>query len=411
MTTELKAVTPKSQAALETGLDESQIRNVVFEMNYLKRHGLLVDIRISGSGMFTRLAQLGEFGIAWSDEKAKRYTAGSKFLIPKKRVDKLRSVEVRMRQAFLKYAIDVAGFRPYRWLPYTGYQNFKARWNELKAEFETEKAIILENLDYYRDQVAGEFAAGARKTWAAIEGQGYSAMIIGGQAYLDRDSFVDAVVSLALAQFPTEEKVAEQLQADYAVGVIFTDVDSYQEEELAAQAVKKAEHDAQAAYLQASLLQEQYSAERRMNQLALQEKELQIEAMMAAEMAHAKEQLENIRHPFEEVFISLRQQIAQACDEMKASIQKNGFVRGKIAERGRGLLDFYDLMAAHNDKELRAKLVELREAIGPIGDERTSNDASRDTESVAKTLAELAEMAEVEAKDLANLSRAAFLEI
>lgn len=405
---------PKQLAAFETGLDESKITNVSFELNFLRRNGLLIDLDITGVGMFTRSAQLGEFGINASDEKARRYTAGSKYLIPKEAVDRLRSVEARMRQAHVKYCSEVTGFKPYRWLPYTGYYNFKRRWDELHAEFERVKSDIIWNLDAYRDQLANEFAAGARHTWAAIQGQGYNAIIFNGTGYVSRDEFVDAVVNLALAQFPGSFKIENDLRADYRVGVIYTDFDAKSESiatELAREKAQKVKAEAQTAYLQNSILQEQHDNQIRMNRLAQQEKELAIEAMMQAEMAHAKDQLEKIRAPFEEVFISLRQQIADACDEIQASIEKNGFVRGKVAERAAGLVDFYNLMAAHDDKELRAKLVELKSKIGTIGDERTKETPARSTEAIAETLKDIIEMANVEADELANLSRAAFLEV
>jgi hypothetical protein len=407
----LTTVSSKSIAALETGIDESKIVSVAFELDYLRKHGLLIDIAVSGVGMFTRSAQLGELGINSSDEKSKRYSPGSKYLIPKETVDRLRSVETRMRQAHLKYCTDVAGFRPYRWLPYTAYKSFKRRWTELHEEFEKIKLAIIYNLDAYRELLTDEFAAGARHTWAAIEGQGYSAIIFSGTGYVSRDAFVDSVVALALAQFPSADKVESDLRADYTVGVIFTDFDAKAYAIEADMAYAKAESQKEIASLQTAMLQEQYDNERRLNQLAQQQREFEIEAMMAAEMAHAKEQLEQIRHPFEEVFICLRQDIAEACDEIKASIDKNGLVRGKVAERAAGLVEFYDLLAAHDDKELRAKLVELRAKIGTIGDDRPKDAPARSADEIKKTLTEIVEMANLEASELANLSRAAFLEI
>lgn len=411
MSAELIPVTTKQQAAAETGLDESKIHTVAFELDYLRRNGLLVDVSVTGVGMFSRSAQLGELGIDNSDVKAKRYTAGSKFLIPKTAIDQLRSVEARMRQAHVKFTTDVAGFRPYRWLPYTGYKAYKARFEQLKSEFGSVKSYILANLDNYRDMLADEFAAGARHTWAAIEGQGYTSMIVNGRAYLDKWEFIDAVVNSALAQFPTAEKIQAELNADYQVGVIYTDYDQEKVALASQMAYSKAKLENELANLKVTQAQEEFNHTLRMNRLEQQEKEAAIEAMMMAEMQHAKSQLEAIRAPFEEVFITLRSQVAVACDEIKDSLDKNGFLKGKVAERAAGLVELYDLLAAHNDKELREKLVDLRARIGGIGEDRGEDEPARSPEAIRKTLTDIINMANLEAEELSHLSRAAFLEV
>jgi hypothetical protein len=111
------------------------------------------------------------------------------------------------------------------------------------------------------------------------------------------------------------------------------------------------------------------------------EKEAKIEAMWKAEIEHARAQLGEIVSPFEEVFRNLRNRFADDAAEMLESIQKNGFVRGKVAEKGRGLVELFDMWAVHNDVELRAKLIDLKKAIGPSVKDRA--DASeRSTEEV-----------------------------
>jgi hypothetical protein len=85
---------------------------------------------------------------------------------------------------------------------------------------------------------------------------------------------------------------------------------------------------------------------------------------------------------------------------MLESIKKNGTVRGKVAERGRGLIELFDLLAVQNDYELRSHLDALKTAIGPIGSERTENDAERDTDAVRRHLEEIMELEHQTAKDL-----------
>jgi hypothetical protein len=149
----------------------------------------------------------------------------------------------------------------------------------------------------------------------------------------------------------------------------------------------------------------------KVNQLIEMEKEAKIEAMWKAEIEHAREQLGEIVSPFEEVFRNLRNRFADDAADMLASIQKNGFVRGKVAEKGRGLVELFDMWAVHNDAELRAKLIELKRAIGPNCKERTDDTAERSTEEVKTILQSIAELAHQSAVDLQKgPSRFSFIE-
>jgi hypothetical protein len=103
--------------------------------------------------------------------------------------------------------------------------------------------------------------------------------------------------------------------------------------------------------------------------------------------------------PFEEVFAALRSQIANDCQKMLESVQKNGYVRGKIAEKGAGLLELYQLMAAHNDYELRDLLVNLKQSIGPVGN-RGDDSPDRDVEAIVATLSQIVSLSRDAAQDL-----------
>jgi hypothetical protein len=134
--------------------------------------------------------------------------------------------------------------------------------------------------------------------------------------------------------------------------------------------------------------------------------------MRQAEAEHARNQLQQIAAPFQEVFQALRSQIARDAKEMLDSIKKNGSVRGKVAERGRGLIELFDLMAVQNDHELRSRLQALKDAIGPIGSERTENDPERDTNQVVMHLQEIAELEHQAVIDLmAGPSRFGMIEL
>lgn len=406
------------EAAEATGLDTGRIQTVKFELAALRQQGILVDLEIKGVSMFTRGAIWAELGIGEDDVRKKQYTPGSKYLIPKDKVDALRSVEQRMRQALDKFSFDIPGFRPHRWIPYTAYKQFRERWEELLAEFQEAKDTIIEEYDQYRDALAAEFAQGARRAWKAILGQGYVAAILEGRAYIDESEFVDRIVEKALARMPSPEEIETRLTADYAVALIYGDQDVAADElearrlrEQARLEQAKARAQEQEEYYQANLLAEQHRHEREMNLLAEQEKRESINAMFAAEMEHARNRLGEMTSPLDDIINALRRQMAEAAREIQASIQKNGHLRGSVARKARGLVELYQTLAVHDDRKLREYLENLKAEIGPVGD-RGEDSPERDINEIQAALQSIVDLVHETRQDInRGPSRASFLEI
>mgnify|MGYP000982537639 FL=1 len=391
------------------GLNLDKVARVQLEMNWLRRRGLLVDLDITGTQMFKIRATKAEIGILEGSKKAERYTIPSVLLIPKSKLNELLACERRLRKTLDKSYV-ITGFRPYRWIPYTMYPRWKEEWNRYLEEFNAIKQEIIENYDGYIDILAKDIAAGARETWDSMKKR-YRAqgLRFQGRVYENVDEFVDAVVNHTLSKFPSVEKIQENLKADYRPAVVFSDIDFAALESRIKVERAKADAAAKEAYLQASILQEQYDHVRRMHQKEEQEKDLQLEAMFRGEMERVREMLANVRSPFEEVILSLRDQIAQDAQEMLRSIEKNGFVKGKIAEKAHALLEFYKLFAIFDDHELHDRLMELKKLIGDVGKKRAKNAPPRDIKSIKKTLEKIADLAHAEVESMTKVSRADFL--
>jgi len=399
----------KSKAAQVTGIDESNIMSVGAQLDMLRRQGILIDLTVTGTSMFTRTANFVELGVR-DEAKLKRYSPGTKYLIPKDQVNKLKSVEARMRQALDQYTMDIRGFKPYKWLSYTAWPKWVERWAELAAEFYAVKDEIKEKYATYTDLLISEFAAGAGQTWQSALDQGYDAIIWGQKAYTDQDAFVDAVVDVSLSRLPTLDDIENNLKADYLVGVVYGAQDYAADKAKADEINAESKAQQQETYLKSAAVDEKLRHEMKMNQLKEDERQAKIDAMFKAEMEHAKQQLQELGNPLAEVVAQLRNQIAEDAESMLKSVKRNGFVRGKIAQKGSGLLEFYDLMATHNDQDLKIKLQTLKNQIGPIG-KRDKDTPERDVDAISATLEEIASLATDNLKDLTEVSRAAFLEI
>lgn len=404
--------------AERANVDPKRVNKISLELDVLRSQGILVAVTVSGTSMFTKTANFAELGVNKGDKRNKRYAPAAKYLIPKEEIKKIRSVEIRMRQWVLKYSYDITGFRPYRWLPFTAYEAWREKWAELHAEFEEVKAEIIANFDSYVDSLVREFSASAASAWAGILAEGYEAAIYMEKAYTDKDSFIEAVVAEALRELPNKELISQTLQADYRVGMVYgasdfanDELKAAQKRAKAAEVSAKARVTAEAANHEVELMRQ----ERREKELELMdkaaEKRAKIEAMLKVEMEHAREQLSELESPFAEVMKALRVQVAESAASMLDSVKKNGFVRGKIATQGRGLIDFYELLAAHDDTELKELLTKLRDKIGDVGDERDENNSpDRNVSQIADTLGEIIDLAQTETERLTTVSRAAFIE-
>lgn len=391
---------------------ESRVLSVQVQLDILRKQGLLVDLNITGTGMFTKSASYDEVGFARDSEKDARYDwikPGTKFVIPEAPVKRLKSIESRMRQIMDKYARKVTGFYPYRWLPFTAYQSWKEAWEEAKADFYAVKDEIISNRDSYVDIVADEYTRIAHNAWKSIKAQGYKWAIVDGKA-VDEDLFVDYIVAKAVALIPTEDEIEEQLQADYVTAMVYGKADVARDEADAAAIREQIDLNRQLTQIEVSRAAEAARAEAWNIQAAQTERELKIEAMMQAELEHARAKLKTITSPFEEVFTALRNEFAEQAEAILANIKKNGFVRGKVAEKGRGLIEMFDLMCTHDDRELRYRLEVLKSSLGEAG---TKQDAdTRNVDAIKSTLQEIIELSSRAAQDLiAEPNRFTSLEI
>ena len=387
--------TRKIQAAQRAGLEVAQIGSVKIQMSVLRDNGLLVDLSIAGTSMFSRTASWFELGVM--DAKTQdRFTKGRKSLIPDKVEKRLKSVEARMRQVLDKYTYDVTGFKPWRWLAWKAYDKWIEEFSRLKDDFDAIKSEILDNLDSYVDETAEDFTKISAAAWKSIIGQGFGGAEVDGVAYYDVDTFTDAIIARVISKMPTSADIEARLIADYRVSLVYGQQD-VAEDQAKAEAYWEAVKQQKA---QTELIEAEVSAQT----IANRERQVKLDAIRAAEMEHARKQIEEVGSPFSEIIGQLRGRFAEDAKSMLESIKKNGFVRGKVAEKGRGLIEFFDIMAAHDDTELRSLLDNLKTAIGETPD-------GRNLDGIENILSGIADLAAASSEELTEVGRAAFVSI
>lgn len=393
--------TRRQQAAAILGVQETTLGTVKFQLNRLRQLGLLVDIDVRGISMFSAAASFAEWGIGDDDVRHSRLRGGVKYLIPEVFIKAIRSIESGIRQNLDTYSYDeVTAFLPWRWIPFTAYQEWRDRHDKKVVELEAIKKDILKQYDSLLDQLAADFANVARSAWRSITAQGYDAVAVDGQEFDSEDAYVDYVVGQAVAKFPTKARIKADLKIDYRTALLEDDAD-VQERMLA-------EDRSQAAR---ESIRVEAQAEARRQYLYDQEAQAKLDAMRAAEMEHARKRIAEMGSPIDDLVNALRARIKTDVLSMLESVKKNGFLRGKVAEKGAGLLEFYDLMSVADDRAMRSKLAELKTLIGPIGDGRGKDTPDRDVIDITEALKSIADLASAEASNMALVNRFTALEV
>ncbi len=353
--------------------------------------GVLLDVDFHGEGMFQSRATWEELGVPEGDQRQARLSPGVKYLLPKPYIRSLRSLATRFRQSLDGETFALQGFLPYRWMPYTAWPTWKAKWDELQIELEATQAAILEHRDEFVDTVAEEWTAIAEEAWDAIKARradanGDFAVITSHGAFDSCDEFVDHVVSQALARFPSVEEIEHGLYASFRTAILITGADILEEEARQEQAktVGAQEHAKRQQIAADVIHQEQVRRET-------------LAAVREAELAHQREQLSQMVSPLQEVFEQFRARIYEDIKAVSASIAKNGYLRGKVAQRARRLLETYNrLGAATGDEELADALKELQDR---LNQRPPDPKAGRyDTGAIQDQLDEIASMTHEEAR-------------
>ncbi len=417
----------RRQHAERYGLEVDRVHAIQLDLQRLRELGTLVDIDIHGTSMFTGRATYAELGIPKNDLRRTRLKAGSKDLIPKLYIGRLRSLEVRFRQSLEKHSYPIGAFGSYRWVPYTAYHKWREEWDALQVEWAELKQEILDHYDEFVDRLADDFRAIAGEAWAALRARSPNAVIVLPDAAFEPDEydeFVDYIVARAIAKLPSREAIEAGLYVDYRTALVLGQAD-IEADALARERLRQ-EREREAMELRAE--QEHQALELRQKQMAIWEKEQEarlriaaeeakLRAMHEAELEHARQQMREMVSPFQEIFDQLRAQIHDNVMEILDSVRKLGYVHGKISnERIPGLVELFKLLNVHGDDELEAALQELQarlSAAPPAGDSG-KRDRVRDSESIAAQLQAIAnltlESAEAVKRSL-RPSRASVLEV
>lgn len=416
--TQINLTDSRRQMAVEVTGQQPQAA-IKLQLDFLRQNGILVDLSITGSGMFQKTPNWVELGIAdWAeDERVKQFTRGSKYLYPEQKIRDIKSIESRLRQNLDRHSREVTGFKPYRWIPYTAYQAWRDKHDAIVADGEALKADLIANRNQYVDEIAAIYAEVAESAWVAAtsgEMDGRRVQIYQyvqvfdkrahKQRALDHEEFLSFIVETTIAQIPTVEDIQEKLRWDYTTALVYGEQDAAADQ-ARAEAIREqidlarqlSQAEAEKAKLENQRLAEQVRAEawaiQQRQQAIAAEREAKIAAMRQAEYEHNVQQLKETISPFAEIYRAAISQFVDHAREMLESVRKNNHVRGKVAERGRGLLDLYQLMVLPGlgSEKMEVYLRELREMLPKETEKRSPDEIAAKLEEIIALEAEIAD--------------------
>ena len=242
--------------------------------------------------MFTTLSTYEELGIHEDEVRHERLRRGSKDLIPREYIKKLRTITVRLRQSLDRHSLSLTVFRPYRYVYFKSYDAWKAEFDGLCREFDALKKTLLDQYDELYTQCGIDFTAVASEAYSTLRNRGATTE--------PKAQFINRVVSQALAKFPSRERIETDLKADYHTSLLITDVDYATEVAKKDQAQAEAYEANQKAHLAAQATRQ-----------GQREADVKLQAMRQAELEHARQQLKTMVSPITEAMFRLRSQLGE----------------------------------------------------------------------------------------------------
>lgn len=372
-----------------------QVRLFSYELSVLRNRGLLVALNIEGTGMFERKAEFNEYGMGDDDIRKGRLKPGRKLILPVDANTKaFNSIAATLRNLLKKYSNNIPGFYPYKFVPFEAFRaKFKPKFEECKVLWDCEIERVVENLDGYRDIIAAQAAQEAAKAWESLDG------LTIGDAEIDYEEYIDYCVARDTADIPTEEDIREKLSLDYYVAMVYGAADVARDQLEAQDMETRARMAKENLTLENQMMAEAVRTKAARNQIEEDTLRAKREAIVAAEAEHIRKQLVEKGSPFDQIVRDARERAANSAAEILKSIKSNSFLHGKVAEKGKGLKEYFELMATHEDAYLMDMLKRLDTQIGKISTDK-KNQEPRDTAAITETLEEIMKLAKAEFQTL-----------
>ncbi|MBN1284359.1 MAG: hypothetical protein JXB47_03080 [Anaerolineae bacterium] len=270
-------------------------------------------------------------------------------------------------------ALDVTGYKPFRYLTYEAVADWKEERESLERELEELKADILARYDEFVDAKSALFTEIAQRAWDALAGVagagGGALMLEGGRRRLvfeDKAAFTGYIVKRYLERMPGRADI-QNIRVTYQYRVMVSQADLAEDEYLAEfWRAETAKERARTAYFdeqsqakrrlareeedaQKRVIQEHEWTQRRLiragaeaQELANRERNLRLEAGKEIIQEEIRQQIAGTVDPFVEVMLANRARLHEALDRTMQSIERNGYLHGRTVEGIRNMVEAFN---------------------------------------------------------------------
>ncbi len=358
----------REEHAQRLGIEPDRVHLVSLQLSQLAHEGTLVDLDVEGLSRFTRHLSWEELGIEPPPKGAVKFTPGQKGLIPSRYLAPLETAAQQARAALQNLSYDITGFRPYRYVPYTSWPLWTKKFAEAEEAFLRAKERLLADHNLVVEEMKDVFqqvAADAARRYAAM---GVSL----------KEGWAEGLARRQVAAVPSPGEVAA-LRLTWRPGMLVRDSE-----------------------VETELLETVRSQTER-ERLMVEHEKLHYEASLKEQMrretlARYREQLREMTFPYQEAWDQLRARVYEDARAIGESLRKNGYLRGKTAQRAAGLARTFRLLNCQKDGELAVLLGQLEAlATSPIP---KNGKRRREVEPIEGVLGEIARLTHASAEEV-----------
>ncbi|HMM78461.1 MAG TPA: hypothetical protein PKC65_00400 [Pyrinomonadaceae bacterium] len=395
----------KERAAVELGIESSEVESLPFDLSTLESEGIFMNIDCRGFGTLVRQLEWKTLGVQLPEDTAVRVSPPRAGLLPDVYRNRLMRGAAQAHNALNRFGFrftlceTVWGTSEYKWIPWTAFEQFEQAYFRACETLSKAKAEVLEKYDEIVELLTDSFrdlAADSADRLQATTTEPFN-----------RDQFVEAVVAQALGMVPTREMIRDGLVITMKPKVLVLGSEMIAERNLTRSlALQTAKVDAERTTLELEL-----DSKRRVEQIKVEnaaeetrrEREVK-ERIRNMKIEAARREAEEAVSPVKEGFAQIIAKLFEAATEMAERMKDAKFVPGSLAKRARQMCEWYQLMNFTGDTSLEEVLSKLESAAG-------REVKQRSPEEMRNALSDILRATTVQSRKLLDEDRLSALEL
>lgn len=395
----------KERAAVELGIESSEVESLPFDLSTLESEGIFMNIDCRGFGTLVRQLEWKTLGVKLPEDTAVRVSPPRAGLLPDLYRNKLMRGAAQAHNALNRFGFrftlceTVWGTSEYKWIPWTAFEQFEQAYFRACETLSKAKAEVLEKYDEIVELLTDGFrdlAADSADRLQATTTEPFN-----------RDQFIEAVVAQALDMVPTREMIRDGLVITMKPKVLVLGSEMTAERNLTRSlALQTAKVDAERTTLELEL-----DSKRRVEQIKVEnaaeetrrEREVK-EHIRNMKIEAARREAEEAVSPVKEGFAQISSKLFEAATEMAERLKDAKFVPGSLAKRARQMCEWYQLMNFTGDISLEEVLSKLESAAG-------REVKQRSPEEMRNALSDILRATTVQSRKLLDEDRLSALEL